>query len=388
MVKVCLISHSSQKWGAEKFLLETALLLRDQVEVVVLLPNNGALCKDLQKNNINYHIIPYTWWVGKNISIFKGMAKLLHSLLMGIYIAYRLKKMKCHVIFSNTCTICVGAIAAKILRIKHIWFIHEFLWEDHQLRFHLGKNISICFMDKFSHHCIANSYAVHRSFTKFLPISDKWKVLYQPVTLHFCSDPLYPTLVNFCPDPTPKNTNKVLKCIILGTIKESKGQKDAIQAICLLKEKYSVCVQLFVIGDGEIDYVNELKKIVYLHNMQDYIIFVPYVEFAASWMKKMDIVLVCSKNEAYGRVTIEAFLSKKSVIGSASGGTCELLQEGKNGILYPPSDIETLAKKIKILYDDQDLRNTIAKNGYIWAIKNVSWQKYKKELCEFLSVDS
>lgn len=378
-MKVCFISHSSQKWGAEKFLLETVLLLRDQMEVVVLLPKDGKLCKDLQKNNIDYRIIPYTWWVGKNISIFKSIAKLLHSLFISVYIAYKLKKMKCHVVFSNTCTICVGAIAAKILRIKHVWFIHEFLWEDHQLRFHLGKNIAIFFMDKLSHYCIANSYAVHKSFTKYLSVSNKWKVLYQPVTLHFCPDPLYPTLKN-------TNTSTVLRCIILGTIKESKGQKDAIQAVCLLKEKYSICVELFVIGDGEIDYVNELKKIVCLHNMQNYITFVPYVEFAASWMKAMDVVLVCSKNEAYGRVTIEAFLSKKSVIGSASGGTCELLQKGKNGLLYPPGNVEALAKKIKMLYDDQHLRNTIAQNGYLWAIRNASWQKYKKELCKFLSV--
>ena len=336
MVKVCFVSHSSQKWGAEKFLLETVLLLRDQMEVVVLLPDNGTLCKDLQKNNIDYYIIPYTWWVGKNISIFKGMAKLLHSLFTSMYIAYRLRKMKCDVVFSNTCTICVGAIAAAILRIKHVWFIHEFLWEDHRLRFHLGKNLSVYFMDRLSHHCITNSYAVCQSFTNCLTVSDKWQVLYQPVTL------------NFCPDPIEVVSKKALRCMILGAIKESKGQKDAIQAVCLLKEKYSICVELFVVGDGEVDYVNELKQIVCLHSMQDYIIFVPYVEYAASWMKEADIILVCSKNEAYGRVTVEAFLLKKSVVGSASGGTCELLQENKNGLLYPPGDIDMLARKIKI----------------------------------------
>ncbi|BBM81918.1 glycosyltransferase family 4 protein [Candidatus Uabimicrobium amorphum] len=376
MVKVCFISHSSQKWGAEKFLLETVLQLRDQIEIVVLLPNNGALCEDLQKYDIDHHIIPYTWWVGKNISIIKGVVKLVHSLFVGMYIAYKLKKMKCDVVFSNTCTICVGAIAAQVLRIKHVWFTHEFLWEDHQLRFHLGKNISTFLMDKLSHHCVVNSYAVYESFTKNLSRREKWRVMYQPVTLHFS------------PKPISIVAKKNFRCMILGAIKDNKGQKDAIAAVYLLKEKYSICAELFIIGDGKSEYVNELKKQVCEHDMQEQIIFIPYVEFAASWMNETDIVLVCSKNEAYGRVTVEAFLSKKSVVGSASGGTCELLKDDNNGLLYEPGNIEQLAKKIKILHDSETLRNEIAERAYLWAEDNISWQKYNKELCEILSVQS
>lgn len=44
--------------------------------------------------------------------------------------------------------------------------------------------------------------------------------------------------------------------------------------------------------------------------------------------KKIDVELVCSRSEAFGRVTIESMMSSNPVIGANTGGTKELIIEG------------------------------------------------------------
>lgn len=66
-----------------------------------------------------------------------------------------------------------------------------------------------------------------------------------------------------------------------------------------------------------------------------------------SLRKNMDVELVCSRAEAFGRVTAEAMLGGMSVIGSNTGGTVGLINHKKIGYLYSKSDINELAEYMK-----------------------------------------
>lgn len=48
--------------------------------------------------------------------------------------------------------------------------------------------------------------------------------------------------------------------------------------------------------------------------------------------------------EAFGRTTCEAQAMGCLVVGSAHGGTCELIEDGKTGFLFPPEDAQALAR--------------------------------------------
>ena len=48
--------------------------------------------------------------------------------------------------------------------------------------------------------------------------------------------------------------------------------------------------------------------------------------------------------EAFGRTTCEAQAMGCLVVGSAHGGTCELIEDGKTGFLFPPGDAQALAR--------------------------------------------
>jgi len=56
---------------------------------------------------------------------------------------------------------------------------------------------------------------------------------------------------------------------------------------------------------------------------------------------------MCSRLEAFGRVTVEYLRRGRPVIGTRSGGTPEIVDDGVTGLLYNPGDIEALAEQIE-----------------------------------------
>ena len=68
--------------------------------------------------------------------------------------------------------------------------------------------------------------------------------------------------------------------------------------------------------------------------------YIPQTEFAFS---ALDYFVLASQSETYGMVTVEAMASRLPVIGTASGGTVDLIQPDHNGLLFSPGDDRQLA---------------------------------------------
>jgi glycosyltransferase involved in cell wall biosynthesis len=59
-----------------------------------------------------------------------------------------------------------------------------------------------------------------------------------------------------------------------------------------------------------------------------------------------------SSQEPCAVVFPEAMAMKKAIIALDDGGTCEVVEHGKSGLLSPPQDIEQLAENILSLVND------------------------------------
>jgi len=66
----------------------------------------------------------------------------------------------------------------------------------------------------------------------------------------------------------------------------------------------------------------------------------------------MDIGLVCARDEAFGRVSIEYMLHGMPVIASKSGANEELIQDGQNGLLYELYNALELAQRIEYFVEN------------------------------------
>lgn len=283
-----------------------------------------------------------------------------------------LRKLKPDVVITNTVVIPCGAIASRLTNIPHVWYIREFLEEDHGWNFEFGRQFSVCCINTLSQRVIANSETVRQRYSdRILP--SKISVVYNAVNIE----------KEFTPNTQIQKQDKTFYIALIGRKTLGKGQKDAIEAIKILLESQQK-VHLWLIGDEFGNYAEELKDYVKDLGLDETITFIPFVENPVQFMIASDVVVVCSRSEAFGRVIVEAMKLGKSVIGSNSGSIPELIGDGWNGLLYDPSSPNSLADKILILSTNQDIRKKIETNAYQWANSKFTLKHYSSDLMNII----
>ena len=154
----------------------------------------------------------------------------------------------------------------------------------------------------------------------------------------------------------------------LGRMVEKKGF-DVLISACDILKKEGVVFKLQIAGGGPLK--KDLENLACRLDVMDMIDFVDSIshEDVPDWIKSLDLfVLPCKKNE-YGDmdgipvVLMEAMLSGVPVITTRISGIPELVVDGKTGLLCEPNNIVSLAKKIKLLTIDDELRYKLRENA-------------------------
>ena len=73
---------------------------------------------------------------------------------------------------------------------------------------------------------------------------------------------------------------------------------------------------------------------------------IPYGEEYMSLIRGSDAVMVPSVTDEQPRITYDALSQAVPVIGSATGGICEVVESGVTGRLSPPNDVPALTESI------------------------------------------
>lgn len=360
-MKVCFFSHSAGQNGAERSLIELITGLQIiGVECHVFLPKRGPLHKRLSELKIPFQIFFYPRWMRREgeSGILGRIVRTVLSMICSLFLAFIMARKRYDIVYTNTSTICIGALTARILRLPHIWHIREFGYADQRLVFDIGTKVSGMIMNKFTSVCVTNSYAVSAAYKNVFP-ENKIRTVYNPVVI---------SGVDIAQDRTAlRRSGEVLNCIVVGALNKHKGQDDAIMAVAKLKQ-IGIGVQLVIVGDSKKkQYKDYLNSLVINNDVSDRVIFTGHIDNPYPLINSSDLLLVCSRSEAFGRTTVEGMLLKKPVIGTDSGGTVELIREGLNGFRYAFGDSNDLASKLKILYDDPIVSREIGGNGYNWA---------------------
>jgi glycosyltransferase involved in cell wall biosynthesis len=375
-ITICFLSHSAGNTGAEKgFTKLLEGLKKIGINVYVILPCKGPIIKEFEKRNIIYSIIRYSRWLNSDSRIIKRIVRTIKNILFLIPTIIKIKKWKSDIVYTNTSTICIGAISAKLIRLPHIWHFKEFGYEDYGYTYDIGKRLSQWLTSKLATIYLVNSNAVAQKYKHFIP-EEKLNVIYESY---------YNSEMSEIPDHNEIYIRKCkFNCVIVGTIVKSKGQLDAIKAINELHRK-GMNIKLFIVGDGEENYKKELHRLVEQFDLNENIEFLGYLDNPITIIKQCDVLLMCSKNEAYGLVTLEAMQIGKPVIGTKSGGTVELIKENFNGLFYLHGDYIELSQKIKYLYNNPNIAKKMGENAKTWSENNFDPQQYINQTLAIIS---
>ena len=159
-----------------------------------------------------------------------------------------------------------------------------------------------------------------------------------------------------------------------GNIIPLKGQMQLVEAANVIAKKGYTFVIDFV-GSGDATYIAELKEYIEKYELTGFISFHDRSNRLEEWYRKSDIVVVCSRAEAFGRVTVEAQLSGCIVVGANCGATVELIENNKTGLLYTLYDIDDLSEHLEKIICNKDKSIPIAKAGQSKALKMFTKEK-------------
>ena len=148
---------------------------------------------------------------------------------------------------------------------------------------------------------------------------------------------------------------------IIGRIEDGKGQHLVIEAVAKLKE---LNIKALIVGNVMDElYLDGLKAKLKEFDIEDKVIFTGFTKDVDAHMSLCDAVVLATENETFGLVVIEAMANKVCMIATNRGGPLEIIEDGKDGLLFDRSSDE-LAKKIELLYKDKDFKEKIAIGGY------------------------
>lgn len=169
----------------------------------------------------------------------------------------------------------------------------------------------------------------------------------------------------------------------IGRLAPVKGARYLLLAGEILLKKYKNLNILFV-GDGEERAI--LERMLREKGLDKRIHFLGHKEDVVDYLHIMDIVVVPSINEGFGRVIVEAWAGGKAVVGSAVGGIKELIEDYQTGLLVSPASPLELAEAIEKLLSNDELRSKLGERGKEKAKKYSVEEMVKKtvELYEFL----
>lgn len=348
MQKLLILAHSPELGGAELALKGLIDSIDEKIGITVVVCSDKKINEGIRNTKVNYVYINLPWWCHESHSNPNKIAK--KELINNFYSLLDLAK-NYDVLLTNTLTVPWLGFVAQRLQKPHIWYVHEFGDIDHNLQFILGFNRSLEVINMTSTRVLAISDAVLEHIARIIP-RNKIDIIHQAIELDRFKE-IEITKID-----------GVTRLLLAGAIKPSKGQLVAIEAVKML-DGVGYSVALDIVGpSANNEYLKKIKKASY--GYEKIRIKSAYSDIKRE-MSRHDILLMCSENEALGRVTIEAMVAGLQVVGYASTSTRYLLDKNR-GILYLKNTPEQLFETLKDVIDHKKIAQTKAAKNF--AISN------------------
>ena len=150
---------------------------------------------------------------------------------------------------------------------------------------------------------------------------------------------------------------------IITTIAELHPRKGLMYLLkaCEILTKKEFNYKCIIIGEGE--QRKEIESFIKTHQLEKYIKLLGRRHEIPHLLAASDVFVLPSLNEAFGLVLLEAMMAGLPIIATNNGGIPEIIEDGKNGILVPPKDAESLAKAVEKILSSPKLREKMSEQN-------------------------
>ena len=172
-------------------------------------------------------------------------------------------------------------------------------------------------------------------------------------------------------------------CLMVARLANDKDQATAIRAMKYLKDYYSISKHLVLVGDG--NKRKELEQLVDELDMHKWIHFEGSRSDVQNYYSSAYLLVHSAPLEGLPTVFLEAMKFGVPIASTdAVPGAREVLGNNEYGLLSPIGDFKELAKSIKTLYQDKNIREELIKKENI-RINDFAPDKIFNEFSDYLN---
>lgn len=184
-----------------------------------------------------------------------------------------------------------------------------------------------------------------------------------------------------------RNNKANFNLLTVGTLNEKKAHYLVIEALYLLKTKFSITnINYNIVGTG--NKVESLKNLVKQRGLEEMVIFhghVPYEE-NVKFYNEADIFALTSitsadnDKEGIPGVIVEAMANGLPIISSFHAGIPSVITSYQEGILVEENNIIGIAEALKILIENESLREKLGKKAKLKALDELNFNAKTQQL--------
>ena len=191
-------------------------------------------------------------------------------------------------------------------------------------------------------------------------------VIYNPLEDHLFEQTT-DQLSSFSPSKRKCPQDGVVSILFIGKINEAKGVYSIIRAFNRLAEVHPD-VHLRIIGEGDIPRAQSMVK------YPERVHFTGYLH-RDKVIEEIDNAAFCvlpSYFENFSMAALEVLARRRALIYTNRASGAELIEDGIDGLLIDPDNIDQMAEKMEQLLNDADFRDRLAENGYAMCRRRFS----------------
>lgn len=147
---------------------------------------------------------------------------------------------------------------------------------------------------------------------------------------------------------------------MVGRLEYVKGHRFFVEAAAQVARKHPNA-HFLLVGDGQLQ--DEIERQAARLGIADRLHLLGYRPDASRVVSAFDLSVLTSLHEGMPNTVLEAMAAGVPVIGTAVGGTKEVIKDGETGYLVPPADPDALARRISWALAHEEEMEKIAARG-------------------------
>ncbi|MBI5440040.1 MAG: glycosyltransferase family 4 protein [Deltaproteobacteria bacterium] len=361
-------------YGSNRYLYEVVRRLDPaRFRPTVLVPGRGPFSEHLERAGID--VVYRRLSVLNNKHRLSEVAEFFALFGPGIAsVASLVRNRRIALVHTNTCHLLAGALAAALLRIPHVWHIHERDISPAALR----KSLSAAVL-RLSAKVVTASTECGKQF-----FGERRSPKLRAIPGGVDPDRFHPGLSGRGVRAEFRLPEAAPVVGMIGRITPWKGQAEFLEAARRIRDAVPEA-RFLVVGAPDVAandrYEGALRSLVAELGIQDAVVFTGQRDDVPQIIAALDVLVLPSvEPEPFGLVLVEAMAEEKPVVATAIGGPLEIVSPGDTGFLVPPKDPGAMAAAVLGLLADSPLRTEMGRRGRARALERFTWERAARDL--------